>query len=273
VTRDGAPKLLDFGIAKLLDDREMMHTMAVTQLDVRVMTPDHASPEQIRGDLITTASDIYVLGVLLYQLLCGYKPYAQRHTNLAALERMICEENPSAPSAVVAARMRDAPAQIAHIAQARSTSAPRLKRELQGDLDNIVAMAMRKEPERRYASVEQFARDVEGFLNELPVSARPDAWSYRAGKFVARHTAVVALSAILTALLIGFAVTSYIQAERIAVQRDAAYTQRARAEAERERAEAVTAFLMDSFRLADPAQARGAEITAREILDGGARRI
>jgi serine/threonine-protein kinase len=273
VTTTGVPKLLDFGIAKLLDDRDMMHTVAVTHLDVRVMTPDHASPEQIRGELITTASDTYVLGVLLYQLLCGYKPYAQRQVSLPALERMICEENPLAPSVAVAARMKDAPAQIAHIAASRSTGAPRLKRELQGDLDNIVAMAMRKEPERRYASVEQFARDIDNALNELPVSARPDSWSYRARKFIARHFAVVALSVVLIALLIGFAATSYIQAERIAVQRDEAYTQRERAEAERERAEAVTSFLMDSFRLADPAQARGAEITAREILDGGARRI
>ena len=98
VTREGVPKLLDFGIAKMLDDREMMYTVAVTQADVRVMTPDHASPEQIRGELISTASDTYVLGVLLYELLCGYKPFSLRGSRLADLERAICEETPPSPS-------------------------------------------------------------------------------------------------------------------------------------------------------------------------------
>jgi serine/threonine-protein kinase len=268
VARDGTPKLLDFGIAKMLDDRQMMHTMAVTQADYRVLTPDHASPEQIRGDPITTASDTYVLGVVLYELLCGCKPFTLQGNRLGELERAICEATPPLPSMVVQAR-EDA----AGIARQRGTSPARLRRELAGDLDNIVLMAMRKEPERRYSSVEQFAADIDRYLQGMPVLARADAWSYRAGKFLVRHSLAVGLAAAFLALLVGFSVTTYFQAQRIAQERDLAEAERARAQAALERAEAVKEFLVNSFQLADPSHARGKEITAREILDQGAARI
>jgi serine/threonine protein kinase len=268
VARDGTPKLLDFGIAKMLDDRQMMHTMAVTQHDYRVLTPDHASPEQIRGDPITTASDTYVLGVVLYELLCGCKPFALKGNRLGDLERSICEETPPLPSTVVQTREDGA-----GIARQRGTSQARLRRELSGDLDNIVLMAMRKEAERRYSSVEQFAADVQRYLDGMPVLARADAWSYRAGKFLARHALVAGLAAAFLVLLIGFSITTYIQSGRIAQERDLAQVERARAQTAQRRAEAVSEFLIDSFRLADPSHARGKEITAREILDQGAARI
>ncbi len=268
VARDGTPKLLDFGIAKMLDDRQMMHTMAVTQHDYRVLTPDHASPEQIRGDLITTASDTYVLGVVLYELLCGCKPFALQGNRLGELERAICEETPPPPSIVVQAR-EDGPA----IARLRGVSPARLRRELAGDLDNIVLMAMRKEAERRYSSVEQFAADIQRHLDGMPVLARADAWSYRAGKFLKRHSLVAGLAAAFVALLIGFSITTYVQSQRIAQERDLAQAERGRALSSQRRAEAVSEFLIDSFRLADPSHARGKEITAREILDTGAARI
>lgn len=268
VARDGTPKLLDFGIAKMLDDRQMMHTMAVTQADYRVLTPDHASPEQIRGDPITTASDTYVLGVVLYELLCGCKPFTLKGNRLGELDRAICEETPPVPSVVVLAR-DDA----ATIARQRGTSPAKLRRELAGDLDNIVLMAMRKEPERRYSSVEQFAADVQRHLDGMPVLARADAWSYRAGKFLKRHALVAGLAAAFVALLIGFSITTYVQSGRIAQERDVAQVERTRAQAAQRRAEAVSEFLIDSFRLADPSHARGKEITAREILDEGAARI
>ena len=268
VARDGTPKLLDFGIAKMLDDRQMMHTMAVTQADYRVLTPDHASPEQIRGDPITTASDTYVLGVVLYELLCGCKPFTLQGNRLGDLERAICEETPPLPSVVVQAR-DDA----AGIARQRGMSPARLRRELAGDLDNIVLMAMRKEAERRYSSVEQFASDIARYLDGMPVLARADAWSYRAGKFLARHSLVAGLAAAFVALLIGFSVTTYVQSEHIARERDVAQVQRARAQTAQRRAEEVSEFLIDSFRLADPSHARGEKITAREILDQGAARI
>jgi eukaryotic-like serine/threonine-protein kinase len=268
VARDGTPKLLDFGIAKMLDDRQMMHTMAVTQADYRVLTPDHASPEQIRGDPITTASDTYVLGVVLYELLCGCKPFTLKGNRLGDLEHAICEETPPLPSMVVQAR-DDA----AGIARQRGSTPARLRRELSGDLDNIVLLAMRKEAERRYSSVEQFAADVDRYLQGMPVLARADAWSYRAGKFLARHSLAVGLAVAFLAVLIGFSVTTYLQAQRIAQERDVAEAERARAQTAQQRAEAVKDFLIESFRLADPSHARGKEITAREILDQGAASI
>lgn len=273
ITADGVPKLLDFGIAKILDDRQLMHTMAVTQADYRMMTPDHASPEQIRGEPITTASDIYVLGVLLYELLCGFKTVHLKGQRLSDLDRQICEDTPLTPSAAVAAAIDSGNDDIRAIAGERSVSPSRLRRELSGDLDNIVLMSMRKEPERRYSSSEQFAADVDRHLRGLPVIARADAWTYRAEKFVRRHGLVLGFTAALVVMLAGFSITTYIQARHIEHERDVAEAERERARAEQERAEAVSAFLIDSFKRADPSKSRGKEITAREILDSGARRV
>ncbi|HEY5758001.1 MAG TPA: serine/threonine-protein kinase, partial [Steroidobacter sp.] len=275
VTHDGVPKLLDFGIAKMLDTDEhaASYTMAVTQADVRVMTPDHASPEQIRGDLISTASDIYVLGVLLYELLSGYKPFSLRGKHFGEVERTICEDVPAMPSEVIATAERQEDSGIGTVAAQRSTGIAKLRRELKGDLDNIVAMAMRKEPERRYSSAEQLAGDVDRYLRGLPVLARPDSWSYRAGKFVQRYALGVALSAALVATLIGFTITVYMQSLRIEQERDLAQAQRSIADSQRERAEAVSAFLIDSFKVVDPFAEGNNAITARQILDNGAARI
>lgn len=274
VTPEGVPKLLDFGIAKLLDDREMMHTLAVTQADFRVMTPDHASPEQIRGELISTASDIYVLGVLLYELLAGCKPMVMKGNRLAELERAICEDPPPPLAAVASGAAGISDSDALTIADQRSTTVAKLRRDLGGDLDNIVMMAMRKEPARRYSSVEQFAADVERFLGGLPVLARADSWGYRAGKFVRRHAFGVTLSAAFLVSLIGFAAAIYVQSQRIRAERDVAQSERERAEDERERAEAVSAFLIDSFRGADPfSSTGGSNVTAQQILRNGATRI
>ncbi len=266
ITADGTPKLLDFGIAKLLDTRFTAQTLAVTHFEYRVMTPAHASPEQVRGDAVTTASDIYVLGVLLFELLCGQRPYQLEGANLIELERLICEQQAPTPSQLLTQTLADAPELAADIAACRGVAPQRLIRELQGDLDNIVSMAMRKDPQRRYRSAEQLGADIDRTLAGLPVSATPDHWAYRARKFVARHRWGVGAAASVATMLIAFAVVTYLQAQRIAAERDAAHV-------ERTRAEQVSSFLVELFELADPSRTRGAQVTARELLDIGARRV
>jgi serine/threonine protein kinase/Tfp pilus assembly protein PilF len=271
VTAAGVPKLLDFGIAKLLDEQQAArHTVAVTQADIRVMTPDHASPEQVRGQAITTSSDVYVLGVLLYKLLCGAGPFFIPSMRLSEIERAICEKEAPPPSHLVSAD--DSPETQA-IAEARSTTASRLRRGLRGDLDNIILMAMRKEPERRYASAQQLASDIQRFLGGLPVIARRDTLSYRTAKFVTRHWLPVAAGFSAVILVLAFAATTYTQSLRIAAERDRVAQQRERAENERARAEEVSTFLVNLFKLSDPGENRGNQVTARELLDSGAKRL
>ncbi len=272
VTADGTPKLLDFGIAKLLDMRQTAHTVAVTQADIRILSPDHASPEQIRGALITTASDVYVLGVLLYQLLAGRRPFRVEGLRLIDIERLICEQQPVPPSQALRAADVGSGA-LERTAAQRRTTVMRLRRQLAGDLDNIVMMAMRKEPERRYGSVEQLSADIGNHVRGMPVIARRDTWGYRTRKFVSRHTLGVSLAAAFVVLLAGFAIAMYVQADRIRQQRDEANQQRARAVVEQNRAQQVSDFLVDLFRRSDPTEHRGEKITAEEILERGARRI
>lgn len=271
VTTAGVPKLLDFGIAKLLDDRQArQHTVAVTQADIRVMTPDHASPEQVRGHAITTSSDVYVLGVLLYKLLAGTSPFVIPSMRLTDIERAICEKDPPPPSvAVKHADSADAPG----VAEARNTSGNRLQRTLRGDLDNIVFMAMRKEPERRYGSSQQMASDIQRYLEGKPVIARRDTLSYRATKFVRRHWLPVAAGVSALFLVVAFATTTYIQSLRIAAERDRVAEQREHAERERVRAEEISSFLVNLFKLSDPEENRGNQVTARELLDSSAKRL
>lgn len=271
VTAAGVPKLLDFGIAKLLDDRQAArHTLAVTQADIRVMTPDHASPEQVRGQAITTSSDVYVLGVLLYKLLCGSGPFFISSVRLAEIERAICEKDPPPPSDMV--NTNDSSDSRA-IAEDRSSTANRLRRTLRGDLDNIVLMAMRKEPERRYGSAQQMAGDIQRYLEGKPVIARRDTLSYRSTKFVKRHWLPVTAGVGAAFLILAFAATTYFQSVRIAAERDRVAQQRERAEHERARAEEVSSFLVNLFKLSDPEENRGNQVTARELLDSGAKRL
>jgi serine/threonine protein kinase/Tfp pilus assembly protein PilF len=259
VTTEGVPKLLDFGIAKLLDTRQFNQTMAVTRFDSRLLTPDHASPEQVRGEAITTASDTYVLGVLLYELLTGRKPLVVKHDRLSDLERAICDE-PALPLNYGLSASEQLPADfLEEICTQRSTTPTRLRKELQGDLHNIVAVALRKEPERRYPSVEHFSADIGRYLDEMPVSARADTWSYRTKKFVSRHAVSVSAGTLAIVALIAFAVITSIQARRIGE--------------ERAHAEEVSSFLINVFEQADPQRARGEKITVEEVLDSASLQL
>jgi len=262
VTEDGAVKLLDFGIAKLLGVGDEAPSLAtLTQIGQRVMTPEYASPEQVRGEPITTASDVYSLGVILYELLSGHRPYQLVNRSPAEVEKLISTTEPKKPSTVVSQHDNAAPVEL--ISLARSTQPERLRRKLAGDLDNICLMALRKEPDRRYHSVEQLLQDVTRHLQELPVAARPSTLSYRAQKFVQRHQLGVAMTAIVVLLISGL-VGFYTW--RLTNERD-------RAQLEARKAEQVSAFLTSLFQISDPSQSKGETITARELLDRGAARV
>src|SRR5262249_52118069 len=174
----GVPKLLDFGIAKWLHAEASAQLK--TSMGLRPMTPDYASPEQVRGGAITIASDVYTLGVLIYELLTGQRPYHTEGRWLPEVERLICEAEPEQPSITVS-RMK------AMADEGRAESREALRRLLAGDLDNIILKALQKEPARRYASVQELSEDLRRHLEGRPVSARRDAIAYRSAKFVKRH--------------------------------------------------------------------------------------
>jgi eukaryotic-like serine/threonine-protein kinase len=197
VTQEGEPKLLDFGIAKLLGTGDELFTQTIPAL--RVMTPEYASPEQVKGDKIMTTSDVYSLGVLLYELLTGQRPYRLKTRTPEEIARAITEQEPERPSTALPP-------------DSRFTS--HNSRSLRGDLDNIVLMAMRKEPARRYSSVGQFSEDIRRHLEGLPVVARKDTVRYRTEKFVQRHKVGVAAAALIGLTLIGGIVATVWQANR-----------------------------------------------------------
>ncbi len=266
VTADGVPKLLDFGIAKPLAPGPSPLDLQVTRTGLRPMTLAYASPEQVRGGPITTGTDVYGLGVLLYELLTGRPPFGAGDTGPAELERAILEREPRRPSEIVLAA-GEPPETQPPLAPAE------LARRLRGDLDNIVLTALRKEPERRYSSVEQLAEDVRRHLRQLPVRARPDTLAYRTGKFVSRHRLGVTVAAALAAVVIGLLATVVLQARRVAHQSAVAEQRRAEAALERDKAERALAFLVDLFETADPGEGLGETVTARQILDSGAARL
>ena len=208
VNAEGVPKLLDFGIAKILESSEATDHAEQTLSLVRLLTPEYASPEQIKGEPITTASDVYSLGVVLYELLTGCAPYDVPTHTPHEVSRAVCETEPEKPSTVVL--RKQIPANDGEIKSANDpdlTATPegspeKLCKRLRGDLDNIVLMALRKEPQRRYASVEQFAQDIRRHLEHLPVIARQDTFRYRASKFITRHRVGVAVAALMTIALL-----------------------------------------------------------------------
>jgi tetratricopeptide (TPR) repeat protein len=208
ITAEGVPKLLDFGIAKLLEEGD---EPLATMTGMRLMTPESASPEQIRGQPVTTASDVYSLGVVLYELLCGCSPYRFASQAPHEMARVITEIEPKKPSTAIARSDGSSKSQIPN---------PKI---LRGDLDNILLMALRKEPERRYQSVEQFSEDIRRHLEERPVLARKDTMGYRAAKFARRNKAGLAAAALVFLILVGGIMATSRQAQ-------IATTQKARAE-------------------------------------------
>jgi serine/threonine-protein kinase len=239
VTGDGVPKLLDFGIAKLLEDNKRANAGLTIEGD-RLLTPEFASPEQVRGETVTTATDVYALGVLLYVLLTGGPPFKLADKTPFEAAHIICDQPPTRPSSLASTRGYTA-----------ST--------LRGDLDNIVLKALRKEPDRRYSSVQAFSDDVQRYLDGYPVQASSDAWSYRAKKFVSRHRTAAVISALMAAAILSFAIGATILGNR---------ARRARQISERE-----SEFLASLLAASTPEASRGKPVMVRDLLDQGAKRI
>jgi hypothetical protein len=259
VGADGHVQLLDFGVAKLIDDGEG-HESSLTQLGGWALTPDYASPEQIAGASISTASDVYSLGVVLYELLAGARPYQLKRESRGALEEAILAVDPIEPSRA---------AHDASAAAARSTAPRKLAKSLEGDLDTIVLKALKKQPSERYATVDALTLDLQRHLQGEPVEARPDGAMYRLGKFAARNKVLLTAAGVAVLALAAGTVTSVWQAR-------AARQQATIARREADKAKAVQEFLVNVFNAnthlqADPVTAR--QTTARELLDRGAQQI
>ena len=234
VDEQGQVHLLDFGIAKLLVDGQAQATELTLDAG-QALTPDYASPEQIAGDAVSTASDVYSLGVLLFELLAGVRPYRLPHLGQAALARAVLDVEVPRPSSVAGNAA--------------------LARPLRGDVDTIVLKALKKDPAERYASADAFRQDLQRLLEGEPVQARPDALMYRAGKFLRRHRVGVGATAlVIVSLGAGLAGTAW---------------QARQARQQAQRAEAVKEFLVGLFNQSDPAKAQGRELSAREMLDRG----
>ncbi|HET9514755.1 MAG TPA: serine/threonine-protein kinase [Gemmatimonadales bacterium] len=247
VTDDGQVKLLDFGIAKLLEEEDAVEAAPLTRTGLRLMTPEYAAPEQVRGGLITTATDVYALGIVLYELLAGRRPYEVKGRSLSEIERVVCQSEPVRPS-TAAARER--------------AGADPLPRRLRGDLDVITLKALRKEPERRYQSVAELLDDLRRYRDGLPILARPDTFFYRARKFGGRHRVAIGVAGLALATLLAGALR-----ER---------GLRAEAEAEAAKARAVKDFLVGIFQASDPygrTPEQERAVTAQGLLDRGRERV
>jgi serine/threonine-protein kinase len=271
VTADGTVKLLDFGIAKLLDSGvTAAGAEPHTHTGVRMLTPDYASPEQLRGEPISTASDTYQLGVLLCRLLTGARPHATDGWSAVEMARAAAGVPPQPPSVLAARAPREGtdrhkPVDIGDFAAACRSDPKRLRRRLRGDLDTIVLTALHAEPERRYASVAAFAADIEHHLAGRPVTARPDGRIYRSRKWVQRHPGWT--TALLVSLLAAAAylATSIQHAGRLTAERDRALIESAKLQQ-------LSDFLLALFEAADPDNADGEQLSAVELLRRGEAR-
>ena len=268
VTADGTPKLLDFGIAKLLNPELSSPDFEVTRTWLRLLTPNYASPEQIRGGSITTTTDVYSLGVLLYRLLTGHLPYRFKEGSPREIERVLTESNPPRPSWIVREATGTTTATTESVLGSSDTdraadASVTLARQLRGDLDDIVLKAMRTIPDHRYSSAEHLSEDLRRHLSGFPVLARRGGASYRLNRFLVRNWVPVAAAISALFVLTAFAVSTAVQSSRVARERDQAVR-------ERDEKEQVLALMEDVFRMADPNEGGGQKLTVEEALDRSA---
>ena len=248
VTKEGRVKLLDFGVAKLLDDDHS----DITKTRMWHLTPEYASPEQIKGEQISTASDIYSLGVLLYRLLTGYQPYQISSISPFAISKIVTEERTIKPSEIYQKiKISDENKKI--------EKNNKISHQLKGDLDNIILKAMHKDPKQRYLSAEQFAGDIKRYLKGLPVLARKDSTSYRLSKFIKRHKVGFISSILAILFLIGSVIAISWQAKIAAEERD-------KAEIELTKFEEINSFLLEMLSSADP-EAKGKDVKVYDLLE------
>ncbi|MCB0729945.1 MAG: serine/threonine protein kinase [Ignavibacteriae bacterium] len=257
IQNDGTIKLLDFGISKVLSaESERSDLPTITQAEINLLTPEYSSPEQIKNSHISVSADVYSLGLILYKLLSGKSAHEFKTRTFNEFEKVICESSVSKPSTVVVHADGET-------FDNRNTHQQKLQRILNGDLDNICLMALRKEPERRYASVEMFAYDIERYLDNLPILARKESFTYTAKKFIIRHKTAVIANIALFFIINGLILFYTIQLKE----------QRDKANLEARKAEQVASFLQDLFLVSDPDESKGETITARELLDKGASKL
>lgn len=260
VTENGTPMLLDFGIAKLIDDEDA-DSAQTAPATMSFMTPQYASPEQIRGQRITTSTDVYSLGVILFELLTGQKPYRVQSSAPHELATIICEQPPVRPSTAVrttTTRRRSQKTDGTQTIRAMGSDAVRLRRRLAGDLDNIVLMALRKEPGRRYGSVEQFSEDIRRYLDGLPIIARKDTFTYRTAKFVRRNRPAVIAAAVVVMSFVGGIIGTSVALVRV---RDA-----------KDKTQLMNEYLQQMLAEANVSET-GRDMTLREVLDRAADRV
>jgi serine/threonine-protein kinase len=256
----GRVKLLDFGIAKLLEEGDG----ALTVTQARALTPTYASPEQIQGHPITTAADVYQLGLLLYEMATGHRPQAGAAGSIADLIERICLREPPPPSRVVhSAADGRSPEELAAL---RGSTPAKLERALRPEVDAVVACALAKDPERRYPSANALAEELERFLGGRPVHARRPSLAFRLRRWAARNAALAAVAALAVLSLAGYAVTLTLQARALESQRE-------RAEAEAAKATAVERFIVQLFAGSDPEAAGDRDVKARDLLTRGAARV
>ncbi len=264
ITPEGEPKLLDFGIAKILSE-EINEEEAITIKGVVNFTPEYASPEQVNGEPITTASDVYSLGVILYKLLTGHNPYRIKTKFPSEIKKIVTQIEPLKPSEIIYTTSEktsgDKLIQISpnSVSKTREGTIEKLHKKLVGDLDNIISKAIRKEPERRYSSIELLTEDINRYLNYQPVSAHKDSFNYRAEKFFKRNKAAV-ITGLSIFILILLAIGGIIwQSHLTAIERD-------NAKLEAEKANQIKSFLLNMMSAPDPKE-DGREVKIIDVIE------